>query len=159
MAPRMQMPQPPTGATIATYDSYEQAQRAVDFLSDEHFPVQNVTIVGNGLRMVERVTGRLTQGRAAATGAAGGAWWGLFIGVVLMIFSTTEANEVLLLLLTLISGAVFGAVFGIIGYALTGGKRDFTSQSSVVATSYEVLCQYQYAEDARAMLARLSMQR
>jgi len=155
----MQMPTPPTGVPVGSYETYEQAQRAVDFLSDEHFPVQHVTIVGNGLRMVERVTGRLTQGRAAATGAAGGAWWGLFIGVVLMIFSSAEANAFLLLLLTVISGAVFGAVFGIIGYALTGGKRDFTSQSSVVATSYEVLCQYQHAEEARGLLARLSMQR
>jgi len=155
----MKMPTPPTGVPVGTYETYEQAQRAVDFLSDEHFPVENVTIVGNGLRMVERVTGRLTQGRAAATGAAGGAWWGLFIGVILMIFSTAEADGFLLLLLTTIAGAVFGAVFGIIGYALTGGKRDFTSQSSVVATTYDVLCKYQHAEDARAVLARLSMQR
>ena len=156
---RQLLPAPPPGHPIATYRTYLEAQRAVDFLSDEHFPVQHVTIVGNGLRMVERVTGRLTQGRAAATGAAGGAWWGLFIGVVLLVFSTAEANEVLLLLLTVIAGAVFGAVFGIIGYALTGGKRDFTSQSSVVATTYEVLCTYQHAEDARGLLARLSMQR
>ncbi|HLK95652.1 MAG TPA: general stress protein [Nocardioidaceae bacterium] len=155
----MKMPTPPTGVPVGTYETYEQAQRAVDFLSDEHFPVENVTIVGNGLRMVERVTGRLTQGRAAATGAAGGAWWGLFLGVVLMFFSTAEADGFLLLLLTTIAGAVFGAVFGIIGYALTGGKRDFTSQSSVVATTYDVLCKYQHAEDARAVLARLSMQR
>jgi hypothetical protein len=83
----------------------------------------------------------------------------MFIGVMLLIFSSSESNGVLVLLLTLISGAVFGAVFGIIGYSMTGGKRDFTSQSSVVATSYEVLCKYQYAEDARGLLARLSMQR
>jgi hypothetical protein len=159
MATPPKLPTPPTGVPVGTYETYEQAQRAVDFLADEQFPVENVTIVGNGLRMVERVTGRLTQGRAAATGAAGGAWWGLFIGVILMIFSTAEADGFLLLLLTTIAGAVFGAVFGIIGYALTGGKRDFTSQSSVVATTYDVLCKYQHAEDARAVLARLSMQR
>jgi len=157
--PRMPLPTPPTGVPVGTYETYEQAQRAVDFLSDEHFPVQHVTIVGNGLRMVERVTGRLTQGRAAAAGAAGGAWWGLFIGVVLMLFSTPESDGFLLLLLTLIAGAVFGAVFGIIGYALTGGKRDFTSQSSVVATTYEVLCKYQHADDARVLLDRLATQR
>jgi len=155
--PRMSLPTPPTGVPVGTYETYEQAQRAVDFLSDEHFPVQNVTIVGNGLRMVERVTGRLTQGRAAATGAAAGAWWGLFIGVTLMLLSASDSNYFLVVLLTLITGAVFGAVFGIIGYSLTGGRRDFTSQSSVVATSYEVLCKYQHADDARALLARLSM--
>jgi len=155
--PRMSLPTPPTGVPVGTYETYEQAQRAVDFLSDEHFPVQNVTIVGNGLRMVERVTGRLTQGRAAATGAAAGAWWGLFIGVTLMLLSASDSNYFLVVLLTLITGAVFGAVFGIIGYSLTGGRRDFTSQSSVVATSYEVLCKYQHADDARALLAKLSM--
>lgn len=156
--PPMRLPTPPTGVVVGSYETYEQAQRAVDHLSDEHFPVQHVTIVGNGLRMVERVTGRLTQGRAAATGAAGGAWWGLFLGLLLLLFTTSESNGFLVLLASLIAGAVFGAVFGIIGYSLTGGRRDFTSQSSVVATSYDVLCRYEHSEDARGRLAKLSMQ-
>src|SRR4029450_9687631 len=80
--------EPPTGITVGTYDTYEAAQRAVDYLSDNQFPVENVTIVGNDLRMVERVTGRLTQGRAAGAGAAAGAWWGLFIGAMLTLFAS-----------------------------------------------------------------------
>jgi hypothetical protein len=52
--------------TVASYDSYEQAQAAVDRLSDEQFPVENLDIVGSGLHSVERVTGRLTKARAAA---------------------------------------------------------------------------------------------
>ncbi len=155
---RRQLPTPPTGMTVGTYDTYEQAQRAVDYLSDNKFPVENVTIVGNGLRMVERVTGRLTQSRAAATGAAAGAWWGLFIGVMLSLFAEANRNSLVLILLTVIAGAVFGAIFGIIGYALTGGRRDFTSTSSVVATSYDVLCKHTHAEEARSQLARLSLQ-
>jgi len=151
------LPTPPTGMSVGTYDTYEQAQRAVDYLSDNQFPVENVTIVGNGLRMIERVTGRLTQGRAAAAGAAAGAWWGLFIGSVLALFSTGEDNWFVLVLLTVISGAVFGAIFGIIGYRLTGGRRDFTSTSSVVATSYDVLCKHTHAEDARSLLAKLAL--
>src|SRR4051794_18790841 len=121
----MNMPTPPSGTTVGTYETYERAQRAVDFLSDEGFPVQNVTIVGNGLRMVERVTGRFDRNRAAATGAAGGAWWGLFIGVVLSLFASEETAWFLLVVLTVIAGAVFGAIMGIIGYAMTGGRRDF----------------------------------
>ena len=74
-----------------SYDSYEQAQAAVDYLSDEKFPVENVTIIGTDLRMIEKVTGRLTLGRAIAAGAAGGAWWGLFVGLLLGIFSTDGA--------------------------------------------------------------------
>lgn len=154
----LQLPTPPTGMTVGTYDTYEQAQRAVDYLSDNKFPVEHVTIVGNGLRMVERVTGRLTQGKAAATGAAGGAWWGLFIGVMLSLFAEPNRDSLVLVLLTVIAGAIFGAIFGIIGYSLTGGRRDFTSKSSVVATSYDVLCKHTHAEEARSHLARLSLQ-
>ena len=152
----MKLPVPPSGATVGTYETYEQAQRAVDFLSDEGFPVQHVTIVGNGLRMVERVTGRLDRNRAAATGAAGGAWWGLFIGAVLTLFASEETNWLLLVLLTVIAGAVFGAIMGIIAYAMTGGKRDFTSTSSVVATTYDVLCHQQHAEEAQNLLTKLA---
>ena len=155
MASRMQMPQPPTGATIATYDTYEQAQRAVDFLSDQGFPVQHVTIVGNGLRMVERVTGRLDRNRAASTGAMAGAWWGLFIGVMLTLFSEESQNSLLIVVAGAIAGAIFGAIMAMIGHAMTGGKRDFTSSSSVVATTYDLLCAHAESVRALDLLARL----
>lgn len=155
MASRMQMPKPPTGATIATYDTYEQAQRAVDFLSDEGFPVQHVTIVGNGLRMVERVTGRLDRNRAASTGAMAGAWWGLFIGVMLTLFSAESQNSLLIIVAGAIAGAIFGAIMAMIGHAMTGGKRDFTSSSSVVATTYDLLCAHAESVRALDLLARL----
>jgi hypothetical protein len=54
-------------------------------------------------------------------------------------------------------GAVFGAVMGMIGYSMTGGRRDFTSTSSVVATSYDVLCKHTHAEEARNLLAKLAL--
>ena len=155
MASRMQMPQPPTGATIATYDTYEQAQRAVDYLSDQGFPVQHVTIVGNGLRMVERVTGRLDRNRAASTGAMAGAWWGLFIGVMLTLFSAESQNSLLIIVAGAIAGAIFGAVMAMIGHAMTGGKRDFTSSPSVVATTYDLLCAHAESVRALDLLARL----
>ena len=52
------------GVQVGSYDSYEQAQAAVDYLADEKFAVENVTIIGTDLRMVEKVTGRLSRGRA-----------------------------------------------------------------------------------------------
>lgn len=156
MPPMMRMPTPPTGVPVGSFETYEAAQRAVDFLSDEQFPVQHVTIVGNGLRLVERVIGRWDRNRAAATGAAGGAWWGLFLGLMLSLFSS-ESGLFLVVLAASIAGAVFGAVFGMIGYAMTGGRRDFRSQSSVVATTYDVLCKYQHADQARALLEKLAM--
>ena len=154
---RRQLPEPPTGLPVGKYATYAEAQRAVDYLSDEEFPVENVTIVGNDLRLVERITGRLTRGRVAMAGALGGAWWGLFVGLLLVLFSTEDAGFLLLLLFGLLFGAVFGAITALVGYSFTGGQRDFTSTTSVVATSYDVLCQHQRAEEARNLLAKLSL--
>src|SRR3954451_14839429 len=103
---------PMGGVQVGSYDTYEQAQSAVDYLSDEKFAVENVTIIGTDLRMVETVTGRLTTGRALAAGAAGGAWWGLCVGLLLGIFSTDGGAWIGSVLTGLLIGLVFGALFG-----------------------------------------------
>ncbi len=145
------------GVQVGSYDSYEQAQAAVDYLSDEKFPVENVTIIGSDLRQVERVTGRLTWGRAIAAGAAGGAWWGLFVGLLLGIFAADGGGWIGSVLSGLLVGIVFGAVFGGMGYAATQGRRDFVSTSKIEAGRYDVLCNPAQAEEARAHLARFSL--
>ena len=61
-----------TAETVATYRSYADAQRAIDYLPDQNFPVERTAIVGTDLRLVENVLGRLTTGWAAVAGAAGG---------------------------------------------------------------------------------------
>ena len=50
-----------------------------------------VSIVGNDLKMVERVTGRLSYPRVALSGALSGMWFGLFVGVMLSFFTPTPA--------------------------------------------------------------------
>jgi len=146
----------PRGQVVGTYDTYVEAQRAVDFLSDEQFPVQHVSIVGSDLKMVENVLGRLTRGRAAMAGAASGAWFGLFVGVLLSLFASKNTNGFGLVIAALLYGAVFGAIFGFVGHALSGGKRDFTSRSKIVASSYDVHCTWAEADKAREVLARMN---
>jgi hypothetical protein len=153
----MSVSMPLGGVQVGSYDSYEQAQAAVDYLADEKFPVENVTIIGTDLRMIETVTGRLTMGRAIAAGAAGGAWWGLFVGLLLGIFSTSGGAWIGSVLGGLVIGLAFGAAFGWMGYAATRGRRDFTSTSKIVASRYDVMCQPARAEDARALLARFAL--
>ncbi|OLT52470.1 hypothetical protein BJF88_13610, partial [Cellulosimicrobium sp. CUA-896] len=145
------MPTPPRGDAIASYATYLEAQRAVDYLSDNKFAVEVVTIVGTDLRMVERVTGRLTYGRVALAGAASGAWFGLFVGLLLYMFSGQGGY----VLTGLGIGAGFGLLFSVLSYALTQGRRDFTSQSQIVASAYAILCAPERAGEARQMLSRM----
>jgi hypothetical protein len=141
---------------VGTFPTYAKAQEAVDYLSDNEFPVENVTIVGTGLRLVEQVTGRLTRGRVIQAAALTGALWGLFIGGVMLLFGGNNVS-IIVPIITALIGVAFGALSGSMAYAATGGKRDFTSRSGVVATSYEVVCQAKVAEDARNLLGRLAL--
>lgn len=140
--------------SLAVYDKYEDAQRSVDFLSDQEFPVQNCMIVGTDLKQVERITGRLTNGRVAALGAVSGLWLGLFVGLIFSFFG--EDSAVLpMILSTALLGAVFGAVWGLVGFLATRGQRDFSSVTAVVATRYEVLVEHKHLAAAQEILRRL----
>jgi hypothetical protein len=146
----------PRGQVIASYDTYARAQRAVDFLSDQEFPVQHISIVGSDLHMVEDITGRLTRGRAAAAGAGSGAWFGLFVGLLLSFFAEAETSTFGLVIAGLLYGAVFGAIFGFVGHLMTGGKRDFVSRSKIVASRYDVMSVWAHADEARAVLEKMT---
>ena len=138
---------------LGAYDKYEDAQKAVDYLSDNQFAVENCMIVGTDLRQVERVTGRLTRGRVAGAGALSGMWMGLFVGLIFALFDPNSSTWTVPA--TVAFGAVFGVVWALLGYAATKGRRDFTSVSQVVATRYEVLVEHKLAEQGRALLAKM----
>jgi hypothetical protein len=138
--------------SLGTYDKYEDAQRAVDYLSDHEFAVQNCMIVGTDLKQVERVTGRLTRGRVVWAGALSGMWMGLFVGLIFTLFDRASTPAVMS---TVAFGAAFGIIWALLGYAATKGRRDFTSVSQVVATRYEVLVEHKLAEQGRALLAKM----
>ena len=137
--------------TVGRFDSYENAQRAVDRLSDEGFPVEKLDIVGSGLRVVERVTGRLTRGRAAAAGAVSGLWAGLLFGVLLALF-TTGHSFLAVALTGAALGAAWGAAFGYAAQASTKGQRDFSSVRGLAATRYDLIAREGTVDRARAML-------
>ncbi|MDQ7903870.1 general stress protein [Phytohabitans sp. ZYX-F-186] len=139
--------------TVASYREYPSAQHAVDHLSDHGFPVDRVAIVGTGLRMVERVTGRMTVVRAALSGAATGAWIGLLIGLLIGIFAADGWWWVILTAVVL--GLVWGTAFGAVAHALTGGHRDFSSVSGLQASSYAVEVASDRADEAMRVLDRV----
>jgi hypothetical protein len=140
--------------SLGVYDKYEDAQKAVDFLSDHEFAVQNCMIVGTELKQVERVTGRLTTGRVAAGGLLSGVWMGLFVGLILSLFDN-NAGALGVIFVTAAFGALFGLIWALVGYAATRGQRDFSSVSQIVATRYEVLVEHKLAQQGRELLATM----
>ncbi len=137
--------------SLGVYDDYAAAQQAVDHLADQEFPVENCLIVGTDLKQLERVTGRLTTGRVALGGLLSGVWLGLFVGLIFSLFG--EEDALALILSTMLFGALFGVVWALIGYAVTRGRRDFSSVSMIVATRYEVLVEHKHATRGRELLA------
>jgi hypothetical protein len=139
---------------VAAYDSYAEAQRAVDLLSDRGFPVEKVAIIGHGLRYVEQVTGRLTTGRAALLGALQGALLGAFFGLLMGLIFTYDPNPAvwLLLLYGLVVGALIGAALGAALHLATGGTRDFSSVPGMQAERYEIVVDEDVADRAAELL-------
>lgn len=137
---------------LSSHDNYADAQKTVDRLSDEHFPVQNVTIVGVDLKLVESVLGRMSWARAALGGAGTFAWFGVLIGLFVSFFGSQDVSALDYILLGLLYGAGFGIVFGLVSYGFTGRRRDFVSRQDIQASRYDVLCEREFLGKARQVL-------
>jgi hypothetical protein len=138
--------------TVATYGTYREAERAVDVLSDKGFPVERAAIVGTGLKTVEQIAGRLTTGRAALLGAGQGAMVGLLFGLLFGLFFNGPTFFGVVAY-GLVAGTLFGATFGAVGQALSGGRRDFASVTAMQAERYELQVDQEVSAQAKQILA------
>jgi hypothetical protein len=143
--------------TIAAFEDYADAQRAVDHLADHDFPVQRVAIVGRDLRYVEQVTGRMTTRSAAAMGAVQGAVLGALLGLASGLVFSLRPDPALPLLVAygIVAGAVLGALFGALTHAADRGRRDFASIGTMAAERYEVVVDEEVADRAAELLRHL----
>jgi hypothetical protein len=144
---------PGARTTVATYGTYQEAERAVDFLSDRDFPVDRAAIVGTGLRTVEQISGRVTTGRAALMGAGQGVLIGLLFAALFGIFFTLDRAFFGLLVYAVVLGALIGAAFGGFAQAAQRGRRDFASVTGMQADRYELQVDQEVAARARELLA------
>lgn len=155
---QLPMPELPKGEIISTYDRYEDAKHAVDVLARASFPVQQISILGNDIRSVERVTGRLTYGRVALMGALSGAYLGLFLGLLLFIFQPDNAAIFGVFIAAVFIGAGFGMLFGVLSYGMNRNRRDFSSVMQMVATRYDLITEPELVQPARQTLIEKSQQ-
>ena len=137
---------------------YAEAQRVVDALSDDGFPVENLTILGEGLASVEQVVGSLSWGKVILQGLLGGGLNGLLIALIFSFFGIMSLESLLALLAYgFVIGAVLGVIFRSVAYAATGGNRDFQSVRGMQASRYLVLVADDHAADAEGRLAGQSL--
>jgi hypothetical protein len=142
---------------LAVVDRYPDAEAIVRGLAERDFPIEHIRIVGHGLELVERVTGRLTLGNSIARGAAGGALPGVLIGWIFGVFSWVSPliAGLLLALYGLVFGLVLGAIAGAIYYAIVGDRRNFLSESTLTPSSYLVLVDTAYADRAKQLAGQI----
>jgi hypothetical protein len=143
---------------IDTFTSYSDAERAVDYLSDQKFPVGRVAIIGRDLEMVEQVIGRLNYGGAALRGAGTGAITGVLFGWIFGLFNWINplVASLTLAVYGLVFGAIIGALLGLIFHAMQRGRRDFASVRAMLPTRYDLVVDEEVADEAVRMLATMS---
>ncbi|GAA3211517.1 general stress protein [Microbacterium terregens] len=138
------------GQSIASFPTYEAAQKAVSTLIAADIPARDIAIVGQDLRSVERVTGRLGYATAARSGAINGVLLGLLFSAILVI--GTPAVPIQAFVGVLFVGIAIGMLFSIITYSFVRRRRDFASVMQVIAEHYEVTVAAASMQRARQVL-------
>ncbi|MEU5294690.1 general stress protein [Streptomyces umbrinus] len=133
--------------TIASYTTCQEAARAVDHPSDQGFPVERVAIIGQDVRLVEQVTGRMGQAGAVLHGAASGALIGWTLGLLDPVVSGLRPA-----LYVLAFGALVGALLGMLVHAAHLGRRNFASASFIQPSRNDVVADDAVAEEAVQLL-------
>jgi uncharacterized membrane protein len=143
---------------IASYPDYRGAERAVQRLSEAEFPVEQTAIVGSGLTLVEKVTGRVSAATVAARSAASGAVVGALLGWLLGLFDLMDplVAALWLALYGALLGAVIGVAVGLLAYAATRGRRGFTTIGGVRAERYDITVDAESADRAVRVLRETS---
>ena len=139
---------------LGEFHSYQQAQAAVEALSERGFPADRAVLVGRGLHSTERISPRRRRRRAIRRAAipsvvAGAAVSGLLWGAQL-VGPTTSLSRVLVV--GALIGLITGVMLGAIGAAGTRRRRRAGIQI-VDADSYQLYVAPRLASYARRVLA------
>jgi len=143
------------GQVVASFPTYEAAQKAVSTLIAADIPARDIAIVGQGLRSIERITGRLGYASAARTGAINGVLLGLLFAAILVLGSPSVPIQAFVGVLFV--GVAIGMLMSIIAFALVRRRRDFASVMQVLADRYEVSVADASVQRARQVLGPQSV--
>ena len=138
------------GETVASFSQYEKAQKAVSSLIAADVPAKEIAIVGQGLRSIERVTGRLGYAAAARSGAVNGLVLGVLFAFIFVL--GTPAVAIQAFVGVLLVGMAIGMLLSLVMYSIVRRRRDYASVMQVVADHYDVRVMASSLHRARAAL-------
>ncbi|WP_353112224.1 general stress protein [Microbacterium sp.] len=138
------------GEIVASVRDYESAQKTVSALIAGEVPAREIAIVGQGVRTVERITGRLGYAAAARSGAINGVLIGLFLSAI-MLFGNPDA-PIQLFLGFIFIGVALGMILSLVTFAIVRRRRDYASVTQLTADHYEVRVQKSSLTKARQVV-------
>ncbi|KJQ53609.1 general stress protein [Microbacterium sp. SA39] len=125
-----------TGEIVASTRDYENAQKTVSKLIAGEVPARDIAIVGQSVRTIERVTGKLGYAAAARSGAINGVLLGLFLSAILVLGNPEVPIQLFVGFVFI--GVALGMLMSLVTYAIVRRRRDFASVTQFAADHYEV---------------------
>ncbi len=139
-----------TGEMVASTRDYESAQKTVSKLIAGEVPARDIAIVGQSVRTVERVTGKLGYAAAARSGAINGVLLGLFLSAILVLGNPEVPIQLFVGFVFI--GVALGMLLSLVTYAIVRRRRDFASVTQFAADHYEVTVMPTSLSKARQVL-------
>lgn len=125
-----------TGEVVASTRDYESAQKTVSKLIAGEVPARDIAIIGQDVRTVERVTGKLGYAAAARSGAINGVLIGLFLAAILVIGNPEVPIQLFVGFVFI--GVAVGMLLSLVTYTIVRRRRDFASVTQFTADHYDV---------------------
>lgn len=110
-----------THTIVADFPSHAEAERVVLELQKEGFDMQKLSIIGKDYYTTEHVRGFLTWKDTAKAGAAGGGYWGSFVGGLFGILAGAGVLFIPGMAPIVVAGPIAGVLAGWLEGTLVGG--------------------------------------
>jgi uncharacterized membrane protein len=110
-----------THTIVTSFPSHIDAEKAVIELQSKGFDMEKLSIIGKDYRTTEQVRGFLSWKDTAKSGAAGGSYWGSFIGGLFGILAGAGVLFIPGMAPIVIAGPVTGVLAGWLEGTLVGG--------------------------------------
>ncbi|MBD3690122.1 hypothetical protein H8R18_01620 [Nanchangia anserum] len=141
----------PRGIEIARYDDEDAALAAVTYLAEHDFPTEHISIVGEGLLMVNDSQGRPSAGQAFVAGASSGVWVGLMAGLIVALFTPKLPLSVILIGSIVSASLVVGLIRMSRQVSARGRSGGVVYARRLVATTYVLVAKARAAEAIRLL--------